>query len=405
MGRNYTREIGNESASKMLIWKGQWWQEVTPKVAIIVLNWNGWRDTIECLESILRNDYFNYQIIVVDNNSSNNSMEYIKEWAEGRQEVLTSKVTHPLYYLSYPPVKKPIPYVYYTHEGAEEGGNVELENRLMNKLISEKSRTKLSVHSPIYLSTNYPLVFIQTGGNLGFASGNNVGIRYALSHNADFVYVFNNDIVAPKDFILKTVNFFEEQAEDVALIGPKIIDGIDLSDWQYPVKKRFSLGGWFYLFSGVRKFFKNRFLDNRYLYSGGEVTEVYAVLGSCMCFRAKMLNEIDMFDERTFLFWEEFIIAERFYSKKYKIIYNPRITIFHKWHQSFKNIKAKSYLYNFESELIFFSRYRRFDSLSLIIIKFIRIIRFILGLLLYRDFRNLKVINRFIRILLFSVDK
>jgi len=37
-----------------------------PKVAIIILNWNGWEDTIECLESVFRNTYQNYQVIVVD---------------------------------------------------------------------------------------------------------------------------------------------------------------------------------------------------------------------------------------------------------------------------------------------------------------------------------------------------
>jgi len=70
-----------------------------PKVAIIILNYTGWKDTIECLESVLRNDYPNYQVIVVDNGSPNNSMEYIKAWAEGRQEVLTPEPTHPLYHL------------------------------------------------------------------------------------------------------------------------------------------------------------------------------------------------------------------------------------------------------------------------------------------------------------------
>ena len=33
-----------------------------PKAAIIILNWNGWKDTIECLESIFRIDYPNYQV-------------------------------------------------------------------------------------------------------------------------------------------------------------------------------------------------------------------------------------------------------------------------------------------------------------------------------------------------------
>jgi GT2 family glycosyltransferase len=36
------------------------------KVAIIILNWNGWKDTMECLESVFRIDYPNYQVIVVD---------------------------------------------------------------------------------------------------------------------------------------------------------------------------------------------------------------------------------------------------------------------------------------------------------------------------------------------------
>ncbi len=40
-----------------------------PKIYIIILNYNGWADTIECLESVLRNDYPNYQVIVLDNNS------------------------------------------------------------------------------------------------------------------------------------------------------------------------------------------------------------------------------------------------------------------------------------------------------------------------------------------------
>lgn len=47
------------------------------KVYIIILNYNGWKDTIECLESVFRNDYPNYLVIVLDNNFPNNSTEYI----------------------------------------------------------------------------------------------------------------------------------------------------------------------------------------------------------------------------------------------------------------------------------------------------------------------------------------
>jgi hypothetical protein len=49
-----------------------------PKVIIIILNWNGLQDTRECLESLKRIDYPNYEIIVVDNGSSDGSPEKIK---------------------------------------------------------------------------------------------------------------------------------------------------------------------------------------------------------------------------------------------------------------------------------------------------------------------------------------
>ena len=49
-----------------------------PNVAIIILNWNGWRDTVECLESVYQIKYPNYNIIVVDNGSEDESIEKLK---------------------------------------------------------------------------------------------------------------------------------------------------------------------------------------------------------------------------------------------------------------------------------------------------------------------------------------
>nr|WP_279383553.1 glycosyltransferase [Methanobacterium formicicum] len=47
----------------------------SPRVSIIILNWNGWKDTLECLESIYQIDYSNYDVLVVDNASQDNSLE------------------------------------------------------------------------------------------------------------------------------------------------------------------------------------------------------------------------------------------------------------------------------------------------------------------------------------------
>lgn len=164
--------------------------ESVPKVYIIILNYNGWYDTIECLESVLRNDYTNYQVIVLDNNSPNNSMEYIRAWADGKIDVWV-KPDNPLRHLSFSPLPKPIPYVCYTREDAEKGGISEIEENARDKGFNG-------------ITTNYPLIFIQTGENLGFAGGNNVGVRYALAKDDfDSVILLNNDTVIKKEYYFK----------------------------------------------------------------------------------------------------------------------------------------------------------------------------------------------------------
>ena len=56
-------------------------------VVILIINWNGWRDTIECLESIYQNDYSNYEVVVVDNGSNDESITKIKEYCNGKIEI------------------------------------------------------------------------------------------------------------------------------------------------------------------------------------------------------------------------------------------------------------------------------------------------------------------------------
>ena len=57
-------------------------QQPSPLVAISILNWNGWQDTLECLESVRRLHYPNYRTVVVDNGSTNGSADKINVWAE-----------------------------------------------------------------------------------------------------------------------------------------------------------------------------------------------------------------------------------------------------------------------------------------------------------------------------------
>lgn len=51
-----------------------------PKVSIIILNWNGWQDTLECLGSLFQIIYPNFEIVIVDNGSSDDSVSRINEY-------------------------------------------------------------------------------------------------------------------------------------------------------------------------------------------------------------------------------------------------------------------------------------------------------------------------------------
>jgi len=150
-------------------------------VYIIILNWNGKDDTIECLKSIRKNNYTNYTIVLVDNGSENENREELKTWC---RDTFSQ-------------------FVLYTREQAENGG-VSNSEELIKKTISEDK-----------------IVFIDNNENLGFAAGNNVALKYTLKVNADFSFLLNNDTVIEPDSIEKLMIFLEDNPSYVA-VTPQI---------------------------------------------------------------------------------------------------------------------------------------------------------------------------------------
>jgi GT2 family glycosyltransferase len=122
---------------------------MNPKVSIIILNWNGWEDTIECLESLYQITYPNYEVIVVDNGSEDESIAKLEIYCEGEIKVESEK---------------------------------EIRD----------------------LPSNRKLIIIKNEKNYGFAEGNNIGMRYALKAlnlNPDYILLLNNDTVVDKEFL------------------------------------------------------------------------------------------------------------------------------------------------------------------------------------------------------------
>ncbi|EEP61189.1 glycosyltransferase family 2 protein, partial [Sulfurihydrogenibium yellowstonense] len=279
-----------------------------PKVYIILLNYNGWADTVECLESVLRNDYPNYQVIVVDNNSPNNSMEYLKAWAEGKLDVWVNP-NNSLRNLSFPPVSKPLPYVYYTREEAEKGGNPEIEEELKNKI-------------PKDTTSKYPLVFIQSGDNLGFAGGNNVGIRYALVKNDfDVVILLNNDTVIKRDAISILVNArlkFGEQA----IYGGRIYYYSDPERLWYD-------GGKFNEWLG-RTIHLNKGKLKHDIKISSRIKEVNFITFCYVLIPKFILDKIGLLDESYFMYVEDLDYSYKVWKYGYKLYHVVNSEIWHK---------------------------------------------------------------------------
>ena len=168
------------------------------KVYILILNWNNWRDTIECLESVFQSSYPNFQVICVDNASNDDSEQIIKEWAEGNRIIESS-------FLKFDAAGKPIPVVTYDRKTAEEGG------------IPGRERT---ITCP---SCHHPLIFIQSEGNKGYAGGNNVAVRYVMKKgDGKYLWILNNDTVVDKDALSAMVTAIEKEPV-IGMVGSKLL--------------------------------------------------------------------------------------------------------------------------------------------------------------------------------------
>jgi GT2 family glycosyltransferase len=283
-----------------------------PKVSIIILNWNGWRDTIECLESLYQITYQNYEVIVVDNGSEDESIEKIKEYCEGKISVESK-------FFEYSPENKPIKIIEYTREVAEAGGGREKEI--------------------VDLPSNRKLIIIKNKKNYGFAEGNNIGIKYALKAlNSDYVMLLNNDTVVDNIFLDELVKVAGSD-DKIGIIGPKV-------NYYDKSNKIFSVGGKINWWTG-----KNTALQSNL----NQIREVDYVSGCALMIKKDALNKIGLFSSEYFLYAEELDYCVRTNRQGFKVFNYPRTTIWHKISASAES-KIKMY-YRTRNRFIFMKKF------------------------------------------------
>ncbi|MDI6603124.1 MAG: glycosyltransferase family 2 protein [Patescibacteria group bacterium] len=218
-----------------------------PKVSIIILNWNGLENTIECLESLQKITYSNHEVIIVDNGSKGNDVKILKQ-----------------------------KFGEYVH-------------------------------------------VIKNKRNLGFAEGNNVGIRYAMRKDSGYILLLNNDTIVDADFLTELIKVAESDPK-IGIVGPKIY-------YYYEPDKIWFAGGEIHWWKGKTKHLHTREIDKG---QANKIREVDYITGCTLLVKGSVLKKIGLLDASYFSYFEETDFCVRAKQKNYTILYVPTAKVWHK---------------------------------------------------------------------------
>lgn len=267
------------------------------RVGVLIVNWNGWADTVACLESVFRLDYPDFRVILCDNGSTNGSLERIADWAAGRLSALVSVLPEELRPLIDPPVvAKPLEHVTYDRSMAEAGGNPSLDP---------------------------PLVLIREENNLGFAGGNNVGLRYILARGGfDAVWLLNNDTLVEPHALSALVARMQ--------VSPSAgMCGSTLLRFDRPERIQARGGGWYCRWIGLPWHIGQ-------LQRAGDPPRrqrveswINYIVGASLLVSREFLETVGLMNEDYFLYFEELDWALRGRGR-FTLAYAPYSVIYHK---------------------------------------------------------------------------
>lgn len=296
------------------------------RVCVLLVNWNGWGDTIECLESVLRSEGVDLRVVVCDNGSGDGSLERIRAWAEGCLDAWAPP--GPLRDHSLPPVPKPVVLAEYDRVQAEAGGDRQAD--------------------PV-------LVLIRTGGNLGFAGGNNVGLRYALSRgDFDHVWLLNNDTVVEPRAAAALVARMEAKPS-AGMVGSTLL--------RYDAPRRIQArGGWYCPCLGLPWHLGQLQRVGDPPHPERVERWMNYVVGASLMVSRQFIERIGLMAEDYFLFFEETDWAMRARGQ-FTLAYAPDSVVFHKVGRSIgtsSDPRRKSLMCDFfalRNRLLFTRRY------------------------------------------------
>jgi len=226
-----------------------------PRVYVIILNYINWKDVAECLETVFRSRYDNFSVIVIDNDSQNNSLEYLLYWAENNTG-FSNRLSH----FSGDILKKPICYKYFNSD----------------EVMDEVKPADLP-----------KLVFIQNKENKGFAGGINPVLKCLLEEDA-YIWLLNPDMVV-EETTLPALAAFAVNSPVKSIIGSVI------KYYSWPGKIHLYAGGKINFNSGTIKMMKRK----------TELSQMDYISGGSLFTHARNFYDLGLLPEDYFLYWEE----------------------------------------------------------------------------------------------------
>lgn len=183
-----------------------------------------------------------------------------------------------------------------------------------------------------YKLPNMKYKFIQSGANLGFAGGNNVGIKDALKRKFDYIILMNNDLILQKDIVVKLVDFMNKNT-DVGMASPKMYfaKGYEFHKDRYKESEK-----------GKVLWYAGGIIDKQNVYTShrgvdevdhgqyDKIEETDVANGACVIIRQEVFKRIGLLDDSFFLYWEDADFSERAKRAGFKVVYYPMTWMWHK---------------------------------------------------------------------------
>lgn len=298
-----------------------------PHVDIVLVNWNGCADLLECLESVFRQDYPRFRVLVCDNASHDGSLDQVERWVAGEVSVRPASA-HFAAAFDNMALRRPA-CVRYTRQQAEAARRGQADPAL---------------------------VLIDTGGNLGFAGGNNVGLRYTLAQgDAAHVWVLNTDTIVDPLALRHLVARAQRGGAGGSQVG---VVGSTLIHYWEPSTIQAAGGASFDPATCIARHLAVGQLVTAPARDPAQIeAETAYVVGASMLVSVPFLQQVGLMCEDYFLYFEELDWAVRAQGR-FTLAYSPASLVYHKVGGSSSKVASVGSMgYLYRSRLKFVARH------------------------------------------------